>query len=67
MRKFNKTKCTSAVRDRFTDKWGRKITLLGTHAFEYTIYIESVTTTYVEKFTKGVLARKRFNELKRKL
>lgn len=67
MRKFNKKTCTSAVRDRFTDKWGRTITLMGTHAFEYAIYIEGITTTSIERFTNGVLARKRLNELKKKL
>ena len=43
------------------DSWGRVITLTG--AFEYTIQgIRTVTETFVN----GKLARKRFNELKRK-
>jgi hypothetical protein len=44
---------------------GRVITLTGTHAFEYTIHIEGIRTV-TETFVNGKLARKRFNELKRK-
>lgn len=65
MRKFNRLHCTSTVRARFTDSWGRVITLTGTHAFEYTIHIEGIRTV-TETFVNGTLARKRFNELKRK-
>lgn len=44
---------------------GRVITLVGTHAFEYAIHIEGVRTV-TETFENGTLARKRFNELKKK-
>lgn len=64
MRKFNRLHCDSTVRARFTDSWGRVITLTGTHAFEYTIHIEGIRTV-TETFVNGKLARKRFNELKR--
>lgn len=63
MRKFNRLHCDSIVRARFTDSWGRVITLTG--AFEYTIHIEGIRTV-TETFVNGKLARKRFNELKRK-
>lgn len=62
MRKYNRLNCDSTVRARFIDTWGRVITLVGTHAFEYAIHIEGVTET----FENGTLARKRFNELKKK-
>lgn len=65
MRKFNRLNCDSIVRTRFTDSWGRVITLTGTHTFEYTIHIEGIRTI-TETFVNGRLARKRFNELKRK-
>lgn len=65
MRKYNRLNCDSIVRARFIDTWGRVITLVGTHAFEYTIYIEGVRTV-TETFENGTLARKRFNELKKK-
>jgi hypothetical protein len=65
MRKYNRLNCDSTVRARFIDTWGRVITLVGTHAFEYAIHIEGVRTV-TETFVNGKLARKRFNELKRK-
>ena len=60
MRKFNRLHCDSTVRARFMGK-----SLTGTHAFEYTIHIEGIRTV-TETFVNGKLARKRFNELKRK-
>lgn len=39
MKRFNKQNCTSSVRAQITDKWGRTITLMGTHAFDWTIYV----------------------------
>lgn len=60
MRKYNRLNCDSTVRARFIDTWGRVITLVGTHAFEYAIHIEGVRTV------TETLARKRFNELKKK-
>lgn len=65
MRKYNRLNCDSTVRARFIDTWGRVITLVGTHAFKYTIHIEGIRTV-TETFVNGKLARKRFNELKRK-
>ena len=61
MRKYNRLNCDSTVRARFIDTQGRVITLVGT--LEYAIHIEGVRT---ETFVNGKLARKRFNELKRK-
>lgn len=43
MKRFNKQNCTSSVRAQITDKWGRTITLMGTHAFDWTIYVEEST------------------------
>lgn len=58
MRKYNRLNCDSTVRARFIDTWGRVIT---SHA----IHIEGVRTV-TETFENGTLARKRFNELKKK-
>lgn len=63
MRKYNRLNCDSTVRARFIDTRGRVITLVGTHA--YAIHIEGVRTV-TETFENGTLARKRFNELKKK-
>lgn len=63
MRKYNRLNCDSTVRARFIDTWGRVITLVD--AFECAIHIEGVRTV-TETFENGTLARKRFNELKKK-
>lgn len=55
MRKYNRLNCDSTVRARFTDSWGRVITLTG--AFEYTIHIEGIRTV-TETFVNGKLKRK---------
>lgn len=52
MRKYNRLNCDSTVRARFIDTWGRVITLVGTHAFEYAIHIEGVRTV-TETFENG--------------
>ena len=40
MRTFNPVRCERRVRDSFTDKWGRTITLTGQHAFGYNVIIQ---------------------------
>ena len=65
-RVYHRVNCTGIVRGQFIDQYGRKITICGKHAFEYTIYIESITHVVVtEYFANGTEARKRFNDLKR--
>lgn len=67
MKKYNKANCTGCVRAEITDKWGRKITLTGIHAFDWTIYIEGATGNIsIEHYSKGDQARKRFGDLKKK-
>lgn len=64
---YNKKNCTSYVRAHIIDAYGRKITLCGTHAFDYSIYIESISGNItVETYKNGDLARKRLNELRKK-
>ena len=65
-RVYHRSNCTGIVRGQFIDQYGRKVTICGKHAFEYTIYIESVThVVTTEFFANGAEARKRFNTLKR--
>jgi hypothetical protein len=67
MKTYHKANCIGIVRGQFTDKYGRKVTIQGFHAFEYTICIESIThVVTTEQYANGAMARKRFNELKRK-
>lgn len=67
MRNYNKSNCTGCVRGQFIDIYERRITIVGQHAFSYTIEIVSIlgVSTY-ERYSNGKQARKRFNELKRK-
>lgn len=58
MRKFNRLHCDSTVRARFmgkSDNWNPRLR----------VHIEGIRTV-TETFVNGKLARKRFNELKRK-
>lgn len=65
-RVYHRANCVGVVRGQFIDQYGRKITISGVHAFEYTIHIESVThVVTTEFFTNGAEARKRFQTLKR--
>lgn len=67
MKTYNKKNCVGLVRAEFIDKWGRKIILTGIHAFDWSIYIVGITGNIaIEHYSKGVHARKRFSELKRK-
>ena len=66
-KKFHQEKCTACVRASIKDFYGRKIVLLGKYAFGYSIYIEGITgRVVIETYENGTIARKRFNELKKK-
>lgn len=65
MRKY--VHCTGMIRGQFYDVAGRRITMFGVHAKQYTIEIISISgTPFYEGFPNGKLARKRWAELKRK-
>lgn len=64
-RVYHRANCTGIIRGQFIDQYGRKITICGKHAFEYTIEIVSITTITVEHYPNGKEARVRFNNLKR--
>ena len=65
-RQYHRENCDSKVRATITDKWGRTISLLGTHAFEWEIVIESFGRMSIRQYTDGKTARKEFKELKKK-
>ena len=66
-KKFHQEKCTACVRACIKDPYGRKIILLGKYAFNYSIYIKGITgRVVIETYKNGTIARKRFNELKKK-
>lgn len=67
MKKFNKSNCASCVRAQIVDQWGRTITLMGQHAFEWEIAIEGCTGNItIKQFPNGREACKHFSQLKRK-
>lgn len=67
MKTYNRANCTGIIRGTFVDKYSRTITISGVHAFEYTIEIVTITkVTITERYHNGAMARKRFNELKKK-
>lgn len=66
MKTYNRANCTGTIRGTFVDKYKRRITISGVHAFEYTIEIVTITkVTIIEHYHNGAEARRRFNNLKR--
>lgn len=65
-RHYHREKCCSKVRAVVEDKWGRKITLVGTHAFEWSIVLEANGRVIINSFPSREEANKEFKVLTRK-
>ena len=65
MRTFNPVRCERRVRDSFTDKCSRTITLTEQHAFSYNVIIQDKNKDTSFPYPCGIEARKAFNELKK--
>lgn len=65
-RQYHRENCDSKVRAIITDKWGRTISLLGTHAFEWEIVIEAFGRMTIRQYADGKTARREFNNYKKK-
>lgn len=65
-KKYNRCNCDSTLRATITDQLGRRVSLFGTHAFEWSIVIASDNNITMQTFSKGDVARKEFNKYKRK-
>lgn len=63
---FHKEKCCSKVRAILEDKLGRKVTLMGTHAFEWSIIMESDGRVVITSFSNSKEAKKEFKEITKK-
>lgn len=63
---YHRENCDSRVRVTIKDKWGRTISLLGTHAFEWKIVIKSNDNITITSYPNGVKARAEFKKLTRK-
>ena len=66
VKKYNRNNCDSTLRATVTDALGRTVSLFGTHAFEWSIVIESDNSITMQTFKKGDIARKEFTKYKRK-
>ena len=67
MKRFKEESCTALVRASFVDAYGRKVTVMGKWAFEYSVYIEHIDRS-IERipFPDGKKCRKYLQELKKK-
>ena len=65
-KEYNRSNCDSTLRATVTDQLGRTVSLFGTHAFEWSIVIESNNRIVMQTFEKGNIARKEFTKYKRK-
>lgn len=63
---YHRNNCCSKVRAVVEDKWGRKITLMGTHAFEWSIVLEANGRVIINSFSNSKEARKEFKTLTKK-
>ena len=66
VKKYNRNNCDSTLRATVTDALGRTVSLFGTHAFEWSIVIESDNKIIMQTFPKGSIAREEFKKYKRK-
>lgn len=63
---YHRENCCSLVRATIKDRYGRKITLIGKHAFEWSIAIETTeNSVIIQQFPNSKLAKKKFKELKK--
>ena len=65
-KEYNRSNCDSTLRATVTDQLGRTVSLFGTHAFEWSIVIESNNRIVMQTFERGNIARKEFTKYKRK-
>ena len=63
---FKRENCDNQLRATITDKFGRKVVLLGKYAFEWHIVLEENGRTIINTYPNGKIARKEFNLLKKK-
>ena len=63
---FHRENCEYTLRATVTDQLGRTVSLFGTHAFEWSIVIESNNRIVMQTFEKGNIARREFTKYKRK-
>lgn len=60
---YNRKNCNSQVRATIKDQYGRTITLVGRHAFEWSIIVDNGVTVKITTFPNSNDARKEFKKL----
>ena len=60
---YTRENCNSQVRAAIKDQYGRTITLVGKHAFEWSIIIDNGVTVKVTTFSNSNAAKKEFKKL----
>jgi hypothetical protein len=60
---YTKENCSSQVRATIKDQYGRTITLVGRHAFEWSIVVDNGVTVKVTTFSNSNAAKKEFKKL----
>lgn len=60
---YTRENCNSQVRAAIKDQYGRTITLVGKHAFEWSIVIDNGVTVKITTFPNSSDARKEFKKL----
>lgn len=63
---LHRENCDCFIRETIIDIYGRKISIGGRYAFEYSITIQFNNSITVRKFPDGKSARKEFQKYKRK-
>lgn len=61
---YHREKCTSCIRMKTKDIFGRDLILTGTHAFEWSVSIISKGSIVRMEFRNRIAATKEFNRLK---
>lgn len=60
---YTRENCNSQVRATIKDQYGRTITLVGRHAFEWSIVVDNGVTVKVTTFSNSNAAKKEFKKL----
>lgn len=63
---YHKENCNSTVRATMVDQFGRTITLFGTHAFEWSISVESDGKITMQTFSNSEGAKREYKKYKKR-
>lgn len=63
-KKYNRKNCDSKLRAVIEDRFGNKISLFGTHAFEWSIVKEENGCIVITTYPNGSVARAEFAKMK---